>query len=626
MSEPAPFCDDVSGDVPTLSNLGVNEILRLYAWQKDILARLAAQEDVEDLLDEICRVAEEMVPDAVASIMLFDEAAGVLNVKSAPSLPPSAISAFNGLKPGPGGGSCGNVVWSKEPQYVCSIATDPRWNDIRDLAVTFHLGACWSHPIHGDGGEVIGTFALTSFETREPDQFQKNILELGAHLAGSVLRLTRAHERELLAAYHDPVTGLPNRQKLLADMEDFAGRPLACFYLDLDHFQQINDVFGQEAGDAVLRVVAARLCDRHDDDWPHCYHLGADAFVLMWQADELSHPALERLAAQLLGQLERPIEWQGQNFHVGASIGIAAGLGDEAETLVRRADAALSRAKQHGRHRWMFFDPAWQEEMLCRVQINMRLQQALQHNLLHVHYQPVVTLNGEPEAFEALVRWEDETLGRVQPEDFVPVAEASGLINALTRRVVEQVLVDLARWQQVMGALPFRVAINLSPLDLTAEQVERIMDRLRDHHLTGQVEFELTESRSLEQNEDAGNLLALMQQEGVRAVAIDDFGSGYASLARIKQLAVDKLKIDQSLVRDLTRDEMDLEIARAAVSMGHALGLKVVAEGVETEAHYRLLRALGVDLLQGYFISPPLAADAVPDWLRQWRGFPRGDQ
>jgi diguanylate cyclase (GGDEF)-like protein len=606
------------------THLSVEQMNTLLEWQEAVLQGMAEGEAPQVLLDRLCQTAEGLVPDSLASIMLVNHDDGCLTVRAAPSAPPETIDALAGLKPGPGGGSCGNVIWSGQHQIVTSTLDDPRWIDLRDMAVRFNLGACWSFPVKSREGKVIGTFALTSFERREPDDFQINVLQVGAYLSSVILALEAQHEQLQELAERNPITGLRNRRRMERDAAElFAfGAPFACLYIDLDHFKEINDAFGHAVGDAVLRQVTERFKQLSGVHEGNLYHFGGDAFIHLSQvcaaADE-PKVTIKGIATDFIQALKSSFMVDGAEFNLSASVGISCSVeaGGSVVDLIRMADTALAKAKEKGRGLIQFYEPQWREEKEEKLRLDARLRQALAEQRLDVHYQPIISAETNlPVTFEALVRWHDPEEGNIPPFKFIPVAEASGLIRDVDLEVLRLVIEDIRRWQEEFGGdLTFTVAINLSAIDLTSDHVETLTDLIANSGIAHRLEIEITESLMMRDQSEAVELIEQIKSAGIAKLAIDDFGTGYSSMSYLKTFKVDKLKIDQSLVRDIDHDPSDRAIARAVVALGKALELNVVAEGVETEAHKNMLCKAGVPLLQGYLFARPMPGEDVVDWV-----------
>ena len=422
-------------------------------------------------------------------------------------------------------------------------------------------------------------------------------------------------------ALHDALTELPNRI-LLHDRLAHALRlverdasSLALLLLDLDRFKVINDTLGHQAGDALLRQVAARMRDavRSSDT---VARLGGDEFALLLPGSD--RDGAVQAAQTLRATLVAPVTVEGQTVHVGASIGIAVtpAHGQEVAVLLRHADVAMYVAKRAGSG-YAVYDPRHDGYSAGRLMREAELRQALATNELVLHYQPTVDLRtGRATGVEALVRWAHPTHGLLAPDAFIPLAEQTGLIVPVTRWVLEQALAQGAAWARV--GHPLEVAVNLSVRTLHDERLpDTLAWLLRRYAIAPErVMLEITESVLMADPAQALAVLTRLSALGVR-VAIDDFGTGYSSLAYLKQLPVDAVKIDKSFVQQMGAAEAtkDTAIVRSVIDLGHNLGLLVVAEGIEDRATWEHVRALGGDVAQGYYMSRPLPVPSLDRWL-----------
>lgn len=414
-------------------------------------------------------------------------------------------------------------------------------------------------------------------------------------------------------AHHDSLTNLPNRAMFREHMVHALGRAqrqtgLAVMLLDLDRFKSVNDTLGHPAGDALLCQVADRLkaCTRPAD---LVVRLGGDEFAIV-QESVAQPEEVTVLAERLVASLAEPFHIDGHQVITGTSIGIALtqdGL-DEADEMLKRADLALYRAKEEGRGTWRFFEPTMNARVIAKRKLEQDLRRAVTEEQFQVHYQPVVEADGGLiSGFEALVRWVHPERGTVSPAEFIPIAEELGLIRPIGSWVLRQACIAAAAWP---GDL--KVAVNLSPVQFTGGAlVSEVASALREGGLAPHLlELEITESLLL--NDDAAVLATLheLRALGVR-IAMDDFGTGYSSLSYLQRFPFDKIKIDQSFVRGLGRDEHCSAIIRAVVGLGKALGMTVNAEGVETAEQLAALRAEGCGEFQGYLFSKPRPSEDV---------------
>ncbi|MGH9002760.1 MAG: putative bifunctional diguanylate cyclase/phosphodiesterase, partial [Acidimicrobiia bacterium] len=421
------------------------------------------------------------------------------------------------------------------------------------------------------------------------------------------------------AAVHDALTGLPNR-KLLVDRLDQAlarqlrsNRQVALLFLDLDRFKLLNDSRGHAIGDQVLVTMAERLRKvvRPSDT---VARFGGDEFVVVCEDVDCVNEATG-LAERIAGSLEAPFAVEGGEVFLSVSVGISmAGPGSVAEELLRDADAAMYRAKERGRSRVEFFDEGMRTEAGVRLEVQNALHRALERDELRLVYQPVIDLpTGRMVGVEALLRWAHPDQGILPPALFVPMAEELGLIVPIGTWVFARAAAQWAQWQAVAPrTAPMMLAVNLSTRQLRDPGVVEAFRRIIEE--TGidpkSVCLELTETVLMEDPYLYLQPLRDLKALGLR-LALDDFGTGHASLSYLKRFPFDVLKIDRSFVRGLGRDEADRAIVRGVIDMAHALGLQVVAEGIEDQEHLVELRALGCDLAQGYHIARPLPAEAI---------------
>lgn len=433
-------------------------------------------------------------------------------------------------------------------------------------------------------------------------------------------QMSRENEHQ---AMHDPLTGLPNRallsdriQQALARGSRLPGR-VTVLFLDVDLFKVVNDSLGHAAGDRLLREVAQRLTFilRAGDTLAR---FGGDEFVIV--CEEFDQEEIPGLVDRVTSVLADPFEFEGRSVIVTASIGIAiASLTTDAETLLRDADAAMYRAKGAGRNQAVVFDEGMHEQAAARLEAEFGLRQALEHGQLRVYYQPVLTLDTQVVVgFEALVRWKHPSLGLLPPDQFVAVAEETGLIVPLGEWVLQQALDQVAGWRaRLPGASDLWVSVNLSARQLRARNV---VDMVADALLTSgmpptALRLEITESVVMDEVGPTIDAMKAIRALGVH-LAIDDFGTGYSSLSYLKSLPVSTIKIDRTFVDCLgSEDAAAAPLVDAIVSMARALDLEVIAEGVETAVQRRTLIELGAGLAQGYFWSRPLEPGLIPAWV-----------
>lgn len=729
----------VSLDKPSeYIELSKPEQAKILQFQQDVLKLVALGHDAGQVCEKLCLLEEQLVPNSVASVMLLDASEQHLNVFAAPSIPQDGIAQLNGLRPGPCAGSCGNAIYRQESVYVENTFTDERWHDIRHLAANFNICACWSVPIHGKGGRVIGSFALSSFEHRLPGPFQSKLLEIGSFIVGIVLeqrninrqlhlsskvieqstegimitdsdncfvsvnraftRITGYEQSDVLGenprilssgchgkdfyrqmwgciisaghwqgeiwnktkagkiypqwlsitailddqhevmhylgifsditekkqaaetiwrqANFDALTGLPNRSRFYDRLQQdikIASRgdeKLALMFIDIDRFKEVNDSVGHSRGDRLLKLAAERLSSCVQDT-DLLARLGGDEFtVILNDVDDVT--CIERIAAQILQKFSEPFDLDSKKTYVSASIGITLYPDDatNVDALLKCADQAMYAAKSEGRSRWRYFTPAMQVAAEKRSQTIGDLRMALANQQFYLLYQPIVELaTGKVHKAEALIRWRHSEKGMISPAEFIPLAEETQLIIEIGNWVFEQATEQVAIWQAAYG-MDFQVSINKSPVQFYNAVSRGWSNSLQQMGLSGHsIVVEITEGLLLDASETVSEQLLNLRDAGIQ-VAIDDFGTGYSSLSYLKKFDIDYLKIDQSFVRNLSADSSDRVLCEAIITMAHRLGMKVIAEGVETQEQLDLLKQAGCDYGQGYLFSRPLTADA----------------
>ncbi len=711
------------------------ETVGLLALQAEILESIAIARPRDTVLDQLCLLSEKIVSKCIATVMLYNSSRTYLTVVSAPGLTSEAIESLDGTVPGVGSGSCANSVLVGKPTYVCDVLIDDKWRKVRHIAKKLNIGACWSFPIYVNG-EVIGSFAITSFERREPSPLNEKLLQTAAHLAGiaiersindetlnhsntafsntseailvsningvvfrsnkayhkisgfdvedvqafnifeslfsniklirtvkssldkkgtwrgeiearkksgdsfpallninvvndnqghacqyvavlSDISLLKESEKKLVfLAHHDTLTGLPNRfafEKILRytlKIECTRDTPLAILFIDLDNFKTINDTRGHAVGDEFLKQVANRLstCIRNDDV---VARVGGDEFTVMCMYKEMDD--LQSTAQRILNEISKIYYVDGNDYYSSASIGIALAPldGVTIQTLIKCADTAMYRAKKLGRDQFCFYTKQLTSTLTTRMEMEVCLRQAIAKNELYIEYQPLYDRSGKIVSIEALLRWRSDKFGVVPPEIFIELAEETGLIVNIGHWVLENSCKEIL---SCINDFPnLKMCVNLSRFQLKEFFINSLSSILKS---TGfdpcKLEFEITESTMLQDFKRNKELLLKVNEMGIN-LSIDDFGTGYSSLSDLKNLPVQTLKIDKSLIDDLPGDAA---ISNAVVAMGSALGLTVVAEGVENEVQLDLLKNSGCDYFQGFLFSMPLSLEQLTQELR----------
>jgi diguanylate cyclase (GGDEF)-like protein len=485
-------------------------------------------------------------------------------------------------------------------------------------------------PLLSKANESIGVLL---FLAGEQDVFTDDLVELLAKLAENISfaldnfdradEKTKADARIEYLASHDSLTNLPNRE-MFNQLLHFAieaarryQRRFAVLFIDLDRFKIINDSLGHEAGDALLVEIATRLRQnlRQSDI---VARLGGDEFVVILESTN-EQVDIEAVARTLLSAVSQPVQLSGHECHTTASIGIAMfpNDGTDVHTLTKNADMAMYLAKEDGKNDFRFFAKEVKMQSIERLMLETALRRALEHQQFALHYQPKVDLaTGQITGVEALLRWTHPELGVLPPAQFIPLAEETGLIVPIGRWVMREACAQNMAWQRC-GLQPISMAVNLSPRQFVDESLLQDIDEALAASGMSAVllQLEVTESMVMRNVTRAIKVLDAVQSRGIR-LAIDDFGTGYSSMSLMKQFPIDTIKVDRSFVRDLPRDSEDQAIAQAIIRMGKALGMTVIAEGVETTEQESFLRDHGCDEMQGFLFSKPVLPQQLADLLR----------
>jgi len=464
--------------------------------------------------------------------------------------------------------------------------------------------------------EAVDRVAKGDFEQYIDDLDNSEIGRLSHRFNEMIHFIREAREKIQYQAYHDPLTGLPNRVllhdrlKVALTQAEYKHQMVAVLLIDLDRFKNINETLGHRMGDLLLQNVAERVteCAREGDT---VSRLGGDEFIMIL-SDIAQVQEVITVANKIVDVLSNePFDLDGEELYITPSIGISVypNDGDDAETLVKNADMAMYRAKEHGRNNYQLHTPAMNAAATERLALENNLRRALDKDEFAVHYQPKIDLNsGRMTGMEALIRWNHSEWGLVPPFKFIPVAEETGLIVPIGDWVLRTACEQNKRWQE-QGFPPMRVAVNLSGHQFDTMLVGKVRRVLMETGLEPEwLELEITESMLMKNTDLVVGIIQDLKDMGIH-ISIDDFGTGYSSLSYLERFPIDTLKIDQSFVRFIENPETDAVLARAIISLAHSLNLKVIAEGVETETQLEFLREENCDACQGYYFSKPVPAE-----------------
>ena len=588
-----------------------------------ILEMIAMGAPLGSILDVLARLVESQLNGILCSVLLLDDDGHRLRHGAAPSLAPEYVEAIDGTEIGPCVGSCGTAAYRRQPVIVTDILADPLWADYRELVRPYGYRSCWSTPILSSRGEALAVFAMYSRAVRAPTSVESRLLEMAVHIAGIAIARRRAEERIQFMATHDELTGLPNRarfgEQLAEALQSAAQRGawLSIVYADFDNFKFVNDSLGHSAGDTLLKIMAERMVAAVGPN-DIVSRLGGDEFVVLLIDPPKDTPTIGTMLHRIRSAVVAPVELDGRSFRITSSFGAAIYPrdGGTAEALLANADAAMYSAKESGGDDLVFYVPEINANLRERLTLLEDLRNADPSRDFVLHYQPQVDLgDGKVFAVEALIRWRHPRLGLAAPATFIPIAEESGLIVPIGDWALREACRQNKAWQDA-GLPPITVSVNVSARQFRENHITAaVAEALAESGLEPKyLELELTESLVMQDVERAIETMKELRGLGVR-LSIDDFGTGYSSLSALKRFPVERLKIDRSFIQDLPDDEDDRAVAAAVISLGQKLNLRVIAEGVETEAQVAFLRENHCDELQGYHFSRPVVADAVPALL-----------
>jgi diguanylate cyclase (GGDEF)-like protein len=474
----------------------------------------------------------------------------------------------------------------------------------------------------------VGDYSEDAVIPPEGDEFAK----LAAGIQG-MIEVIRERISELEAevverkyqAAHDPLTGLPNRHsfeeraRVALEAAQRDNKKLALLYLDIDRFKQVNDVFGHYVGDMLLQEFARRVgeCITSDDI---VGRFGGDEFVVIL-TNIKTRSEVTRTIKKIIKALESPMPFESRTVFLSTSIGVAMfpEEGSDMQTLLANSDVALLHAKQAGRNHYNFYEASMNREASSKMNVVQELRQALLANQIKLYYQPVIdAVTHKVVNVEALLRWQHPERGLLPASEFISIAEDHGIMKKLGEETLKTVFSQQGEWQR-KGVPPTRIAINLSPREFTDSRfIEKVKRLLSENNISpALLEFEIVENLAMENIALAKDRFKLLRKMGI-TIAIDDFGIGYSSLGYLKDLPIDVLKIDQSFIKHSMTNSQNQAIIKAIVALGHSLHMKVVAEGVESEDQLHLLRELGCDGMQGYYIARPMPAEKLAQWASKF--------
>jgi diguanylate cyclase (GGDEF)-like protein/PAS domain S-box-containing protein len=598
----------------------------LETERNHILEMVIKSNPLKDILARLVSMVEHQRPDAICS--LFVLRGNQLSLGASTGMPGELVKLCEDQATGPRSGCCGTCAYFGQKIVVPDIAENPLWENSRDTALACNIRAGFSVPILSGRGRILGTVALYYHSPTHPTRFEHSLLETASRLAAVAIEQRQLNDQLAHQAHHDALTGLPNRvlfgDRLTQAMAqaDRNGQKVAIIYVDLDRFKHINDFLGHHIGDLLLQEIAERLksCTRKSDTLAR---MGGDEFMLVLAGISNREDA-SSTGQRLIEVLKEPVLVENHEMHMSASIGISIfpDDGEDGVTLQRKADIAMYCAKNSGGNRYQYFTDEMNAIVVDRLALENDLRKALERGEFELHYQPQYDLNRKAIiGVEALLRWNHPEIGCIPPGRFIPIAEETGLIVPIGEWVLGEACRRNAEWQRA-GFDPFKVAVNVSAVQLSLADFPQTVSRcVEESGLDPRwLELEVTESVLMRDVKSITRSLSAIRSTGV-SIAIDDFGNGYSSMSYLQWLPVDCLKIDQSFIQDLSSldhsPQRSKTLIRAFVNLAENLGLKLLAEGVESTDQCRCLTEAGCELGQGFLFNVPMTALEIESLCRE---------
>ncbi|ABW30800.1 bifunctional diguanylate cyclase/phosphodiesterase [Acaryochloris marina] len=607
----------------------------LLQTQTQILEYVATGKGLDDILNCICTLIEAQSRGTVCSILLKDPSKQELRMGAGPSLSSEVAIAFDHLLIAENVGSCGTAAFRGVAVYVEDTFKDPVWADFREFARQHNIRACWSMPFFSQLGELLGTFALTHQVPCAPTDHHLSIIKTATHLASIALEGHRTAEQLKHKALFDELTGLPSRDYFIEELQyklhqlqqhrlaeysvSYDPCHFAVLFLDVDHFKLVNDSLGHSVGDQLLVALARQLSESlrsHD----LLARLGGDEFAVLLDGVD-NHQEAHEIVQRIQRSLAKPLQVDHQEVFTSVSIGMthSSNSYEHTEELLRDADTAMYQAKDQGQGGYVVFDEVMHKQVRSRLWLGNSLRYAVKalekgQCQFQLQYQPIFCLQQRKLiGFEALLRWHHPQQGLISPEQFIPIAEETGLIVPLGQWVLERACQQLAIWFEEFWA-PVSMSINVSSQQfLQPDFVSSIQSLLNGHQLPGELlKLEITESVLMETTHHVTDRLEQLQKLGL-LLSLDDFGTGYSSLNYLHNLPINTLKIDRSFVWGIGQGQD--QIVKTIIALAHGLEMNVVAEGIETVEQAQYLNLLGCELGQGFWFARPLEPDDAKKWL-----------
>ncbi len=595
----------------------ITEIKRIQDLQRVVLEAVASGLPLAEVADLICHQVELIAPEVISSIVSVDDE-GKMHHLAGPRLPEAYTAALEGQPIGETAGSCGTAAYLGRPVSVIDIETDPLWTNYKSLVLPMGLHACWSSPIQRRDGHVVGTFAFYYREKRAPSALHKRLVSACVHLCMLAIENEDARQKIAELSHFDSLTGLPNRTsfyEMAAElMRETYGENIIFFAVDLNRFNDVNNTLGYSVGDRVLVEAAYRL-QKLTQPSGIISRTEGDSFILALPGSSVAKAAM--IADSIIESLKAPIQLKETSLSISARIGISItdAANQDPRIHVEQAITATFRDDPSDQDAYRFYRAEMNQLAQDRLILGAALSSAIEKGTLHLYYQPQVRIaTGELTGVEALMRWNDERFGEVPPVRFIPLAEEAGLIEEFGRWALQQSCSQIAQWRKRAIPIP-AVSVNLSPLHFRNQSLlPYVTDLLKQYNLPPRyLTIEITENDMMAKDPQSLDHIKALHALGLR-MSVDDFGTGFSSLARLTRFPIDELKLDRSFISDLENDENARALVTAVIRIGQSLKMTIVSEGVETKEQARFLLGLGCDVAQGFFYAKPMPAHELEQW------------
>lgn len=601
---------------------------RLRALQNEILEAVARGEILAAVMERLCLRAEAIAPGVICSVVSVDDRR-CLQPLAAPSLPAHYAAAIGGVPIGPSVGSCGTAIYRGEPVCVTDIATDPLWQGFENLVLPLGLRACWSSPIKARDGRVVGSFAFYYNRTRGPDELERQIVATCVHLCAIAIEHEEVQSRNHRLAYYDTLTGLPNRVTFNDAITRMTAEPPLDFGLmliDIDHLKAINDTMGHAAGDALIATVGARI-QTVVGDATAC-RIGGDEFAVLLPKGTRA-AQMRAVASAILAAMSAPLDHDGHGIMPSVTIGaaLAGEDGEDSVTLRQNADFALYHAKETRRGGYVRFKDGLRTSMTRRLQTKRDVDLALTDGRVVAYYQPVIRIDtDEIVGLEALARMRMPDGRIASASEFQDAMLDPKVAHRITGQMLAAVAADMAAWQRA-GIHFQHVGLNVTSADFEkGDLVQRIVRALERAEVPPKhLVIEITEQVFMGGRKDGvARTIEALHERGI-SVALDDFGTGFASLTHLLDFPVDIIKIDRSFIAAAQNSAKSSVIVEAMVGIANRLGMKIIAEGIETQAQAEWLQSMGCRLGQGFLYAQATPAGIVSELLQRFGQKPDRD-